>query len=99
VAVAVATSDGELIDRAFVTQGERRRALALQRKLSRAAKGSANRNKTRAALVELRARERRRRQDFCAKTAHQLAHAKPRSTDGLGFSRGVGMKKVPSELG
>jgi len=73
VAVAVATSDGELIDRAFVTEGERRRALALQRKLSRTAKGSANRNKARAALAELRARERCRRQDFCQKTAHQLA--------------------------
>jgi putative transposase len=74
VVVAVAASDGELIDRAFVTEGERRRALRLQRKLSRAVKGSANRSKTRAALAELRARERRRRQDFCQKTAHQLAH-------------------------
>jgi putative transposase len=74
VAVAVATSVGELLDRAFVTEGERRRALGLQRKLSRAANGSANRNKTRTNLAELRARERRRRQDFCQKTAHQLAH-------------------------
>jgi putative transposase len=75
VAVAVATSAGELLSRAFVTGGERRRALGLQRTLCRAARGSANRNKTRAALAELRARERRRRQDFCQKTAHQLAHA------------------------
>lgn len=74
VVVAVATSAGELIDRAFVTEGERRRAVALQRRLSRRAMGSANRNKTRAALAEMRARERRRRQDFCQKTAHQLAH-------------------------
>jgi putative transposase len=37
--------------------------------------GSANRNKTRAALAEVRARERHRRQDFCQKTAHRLAHA------------------------
>jgi putative transposase len=74
VAVAVATSSGELLDRAFTTPGERRRALRLQRKLSRAAKGSANRNKTRAALGKVRARERRRRQDFCQKTAHRLAH-------------------------
>jgi len=74
VVVAVATSAGELVDRAFVTEGERRRALRLQRKLSRAANGSANRNKTRTALAEVRARERRRRQDFCQKTAHQLAH-------------------------
>jgi putative transposase len=75
VAVAVATSAGELLDRAFVTEGERRRARGLQRKLSRAVAGSANRNKTRAALAEVRARERHRRQDFCQKTAHRLAHA------------------------
>ena len=36
VVVAVATSAGELLDRAFGTEGERRRAVALQRKLSRA---------------------------------------------------------------
>jgi putative transposase len=74
VVVAVATSADELLDRVFVTEGERRRALGLQRKLSRAAKGSANRIKVRAALAQVRARERRRRQDFCQKTAHQLAH-------------------------
>jgi putative transposase len=74
VVVAVATSDGDLLDRVFTTPGEQRRALRLQRKLSRAAKGSANRNKTRAALGALRARERRRRHDFCVKTARQLAH-------------------------
>jgi putative transposase len=74
VVVAVATSDGKLLDQVFTTAGEQRRALALQRKLSRTAKGSANRNKTREALGRVRARERRRRQDFCVKTAHQLAH-------------------------
>jgi putative transposase len=73
VAVAVATSAGDLFDREFSTPGEQRRALQLQRKLSRAAKGSANRNKTRQALGKVRARERRRRQDFCIKTAHRLA--------------------------
>jgi putative transposase len=72
VVVAVATSGGELLDRVFVTPGEQRRALQLQRKLSRTAKASANRNKTRAALGKVRARERGRRQDFCVKTAHQL---------------------------
>jgi putative transposase len=74
VAVAIATSSGDLLDPVFITSGERRRALRLQRKLSRAAKGSANRNKTRQALGKLRARERRRRQDFCVKAAQQLAH-------------------------
>jgi putative transposase len=74
VAVAVATSAGELLDQVFTTAGERRRAVRLQRKLSRAAKGSANRNKTRDALGKVRARERRRRQDFCVKTANKVAH-------------------------
>ncbi len=73
VAVAVATSAGDLLDQVFATPAEKRRAVRLQRKLSRAAKGSANRNKTRDALGKVRARERRRRQDFCVKTAHRLA--------------------------
>jgi putative transposase len=75
VVVAVATSAGGLFDQVFTTPGEQRRALRLQRKLSRAAKGSANRNKTRQALSRVRARERRRRQDFCVKTARRLAHS------------------------
>jgi putative transposase len=74
VVVAVATSAGDLFDRVFTTPSERRRALRLQRQLSRTAKSSANRNKTRQALGKIRARERRRRQDFCVKSAHQLAH-------------------------
>ncbi|WP_396935069.1 RNA-guided endonuclease InsQ/TnpB family protein [Mycolicibacterium sp.] len=75
VAVAVATSDGRLIDRKFTSAVEQARAVGLQRKLARAAKGSANRTKVRAALAKVRARERHRRQDFCAKTARQLANA------------------------
>ncbi|MCV7289173.1 transposase [Mycolicibacterium wolinskyi] len=73
VAVAVSTSDGELADREFVTAGERLRAAVLARRLSRA-KGAANRSKIRAELARLRARERHRRADFCAQTAHRLAH-------------------------
>jgi putative transposase len=73
VVVAVATSDGELCDRGFVAAGERRRAVRLQRRLSRCAKRSRNRDKTREALAVLRARERRRRRDFCAQAAHRLA--------------------------
>lgn len=75
VVTAIATSAGELIDRVFTTAGERRRVVALQRRLSRCAKRSANRDKTRAEVAVVRARERRRRQDFCAQTAHQLATA------------------------
>ncbi|HEX7322838.1 MAG TPA: transposase [Mycobacterium sp.] len=73
VMVAVATSDGELCDREFVTAGEARRALWLQRGLSRRAKRGRNRDKTRAALAVIRVRERRRRQDFCAQTTRRLA--------------------------
>jgi putative transposase len=75
VAVAVATSDGELRHREFLTVGERRRGVRLQRKLSRCAPRGGNRDQTRAALVVIRARERRRRADFCAQTAHQLTTA------------------------
>jgi putative transposase len=72
VAVAVATSAGDLFDQVFTTSGEQRRAVQLQRKLARAAKTSANRNKTRKALAKIRSRERRRRHDFCVQTAHRL---------------------------
>jgi putative transposase len=73
VAVAIATSDGVLTDRDFLTAGERRRALGLQRRLSRSAPHSRNRAKTRQALAVIRARERHRRHDFCSVTAHELA--------------------------
>ena len=73
VVVAVATSDGKLRNRGFLSDGERRRALQLQRRLSRADKHSRSRAKTRQALSKTRARERHRRQDFCARTAHELA--------------------------
>ena len=74
VVVAIATSDGGLKDREFTTAGERRRAVGLQRRLSRVAKHSRNRTKIGAALAEIRGRERRRRHDFCVQIAHQLAH-------------------------
>lgn len=75
VVVAIATSENQLVDRDFVSAGGQRRALRLQRRLARAARRGANRNRTRAALAQIRAREARRRQDFCAKTAHQLTEA------------------------
>lgn len=73
VVVAVATSAGDLLDQVFATQREKRRALRLQRTLSRAAKHSANRKKTCQRYAALRATEARRRQDFCVKTARMLA--------------------------
>lgn len=75
VAAAIATSDGNLLNRQFLTAGERRRAVTLQRRLSRAAKRGRNRDKARAALAAIRCRERRRRQDFNAQTAHRLTEA------------------------
>ena len=38
VVVAMATNDGELLDRELVTTGERRRVLRLQRQIARAAR-------------------------------------------------------------
>ena len=73
VVVAVATSTGDLLDQVFTTPSEKRRVLRLQRKLARAAKRSASRNKTRQRYGRLRAKEARRRQDFCRKTARALA--------------------------
>jgi putative transposase len=73
VAVAIATSDGTLHDRDTLTAGERRRTLQLQRRLSRAAKHSRNRNRTRAAISSIRTRERDRRKDFCNQVAHEIA--------------------------
>ena len=73
VVVAVTTSDGRLRDRAFLTEGERHRVLRLQRRLSRSAAHSRNRAKIRAVIRAIRAREHRRRRDFCAYTAHKLA--------------------------
>lgn len=75
VAVAIASSDGQLMDRQFLTSGERRRVMALQRRLSRCARSSRGREKTRDALASIRSRERRRRRDLCAQASHQIAAA------------------------
>lgn len=75
VAVAIATSSGGLIDRAFSSEGERLRAAVLQRRLSRCARRSVNRGKVRTRLAAVRERERHRRQDFCAQHAHQVTAA------------------------
>ncbi|OQZ92964.1 transposase [Mycobacterium alsense] len=72
VVVAIAASRGDLLNRRFVTVGEQQRRMALQRQLARTTTYSRNRNKIRTKLAGLRARERRRRQDFCAQTAHRL---------------------------
>ncbi len=75
VIVAVACSDGRTRNRAFTSDGERIRRRRLQQKLARQPKCSANRRKTRAALHELKLRERDRRKDFTAWTANRIATA------------------------
>ncbi|MEV2277175.1 transposase [Nocardiopsis sp. NPDC049922] len=72
VAVAVATSDGDLFDRAFQTPKEHERERRLRRTLSRQRKGSNNRARTKTALSTLTGRVRARRADFTAQTAHVL---------------------------
>jgi putative transposase len=79
VAVAVATSDGDLHDRAFVTPGETVRLRRLQQRLARSQRThgrnrrSKRRDAVRAQLGRLHARVRARRADFAAQTAVRLA--------------------------
>ncbi|MEV6930925.1 transposase [Dactylosporangium sp. NPDC051485] len=78
VAVAVATSDGDLHDRAFATPGEEGRLKRLQQRMSRSLRThggnrrSKRRDATRAQLGRLNARIRARRADFAAQTAVAL---------------------------
>lgn len=73
VRVAVATSDGALLDFTLFTTGEAGRARRLQQQLSRQkGRNSARRARTRAKLAALHARGRRRRSDFNAQTAVRL---------------------------
>lgn len=78
VAVAVATSDGRLRDRSFMTPREAERLRRLQQRLSRSLRvhgrnrASKRREATRRKLVALHARVRARRTDFAAWNAHRL---------------------------
>ncbi|WP_119726792.1 RNA-guided endonuclease InsQ/TnpB family protein [Thermomonospora amylolytica] len=72
VAVAVATSDGWMRDREFITLGEAVRLKRLQQQLARQRKGSARRSATKAKIGRLNARVRARRTDFVAWTANRL---------------------------
>lgn len=71
--MAIATSDGKLRDRQFLTVDEHRRVVGLQRKLCHSAAQCRSPAKTRKALGKIRRRERWRRGDFCAQVAHELA--------------------------
>ncbi|WP_460751154.1 RNA-guided endonuclease InsQ/TnpB family protein [Nocardiopsis oceani] len=72
VAVAVATSEGDLFDRTFQTPKEIERERRLRRQMARRRKGSNNRAKTKRALSRVTGRVRARRADFSAQTAHVL---------------------------
>ncbi|MGI5184266.1 RNA-guided endonuclease InsQ/TnpB family protein [Dactylosporangium sp. CA-152071] len=78
VAVAVATSDGGLHDRAFATPGETARLKRLQQRLSRSLRThgrnrrSNRRDAVRAQFGRLNSRIRARRADFAAQTAVRL---------------------------
>lgn len=72
VAIAVATSSGELHDRPFSTLGEDRRLKRVQRAISRRKRGSANRRKAVSSYALHSARLADRRRDFAAQVAHAL---------------------------
>jgi putative transposase len=74
VKVAVATSSGELLDRACWTEGEARRLLALERRKARQTKGSNRYRLTCRRIAQQHARARSRRDDFLHKTSAHLAN-------------------------
>lgn len=73
VANSIATSDGRMFHAPGFTSGEQTRFLALQRRLSRQQKGSANRDRTKAQLRGLRLRLADRRGDWIEQTTTALA--------------------------
>lgn len=73
VAHTVTTSDGAHLDMpVLASRGEAGRRLRLERKLARQQKGSRRRERTKAALAKLRAREADRRKDWIEKTTTAL---------------------------
>jgi putative transposase len=75
VAVAVATSEGDLLQAPRTSLGQRRRMRLLQRRLARQVKGSNRSIQTRLAIGRLRAKERDRRKDWIEKTSTRLVRA------------------------
>ncbi|WP_230395611.1 RNA-guided endonuclease InsQ/TnpB family protein [Plantactinospora alkalitolerans] len=81
VAVAVATSDGDLYDQQFATPGELRRIRRLNQRLARSLRvhgrnrRSGRRDAVRAELSRLNARIRSRRNDFATQTAVRLVRS------------------------
>jgi len=73
VAVSAALSTGELLRSPGLRPTEKARLRRLQRKLSRARRGSARRDRVKAAIAGLKARESDRRRDWVEKTSTSLA--------------------------
>ncbi|HZE32231.1 MAG TPA: transposase [Actinoallomurus sp.] len=74
VVVSAALSTGELLSVPGLRDGEAKRAERLQRSLARAKWGSNRRQRVKAAIARLKARETDRRKDWVEKTSSDLAH-------------------------
>ena len=73
VAVSAALSTGELLSVPGLTTRERQRLRRLERKLSRARRGSERRGRVRHAIARIRARETDRRKDWAEKASTDVA--------------------------
>ncbi|MEU4410785.1 transposase [Streptosporangium sp. NPDC023963] len=73
VTVSAALSTGELLTAPTLRGAEKKRLLRLQRKLAKAKRGSNRRDKVKAAIARLKARETDRRKDWVEKTSTDIA--------------------------
>lgn len=73
VANSAALSSGELLSVPGLREAEARRLLRLQRRLARARRGSNRRQKVKAAIARVKAREADRRKDWVEKTSTDVA--------------------------
>jgi putative transposase len=71
--VSAALSTGELLSVRSLTKAERTRLARLQRRLARSKRGSKRRQRTKATIARLKAREADRRKDWVEKTTTDLA--------------------------
>ncbi|MFC7264173.1 RNA-guided endonuclease InsQ/TnpB family protein [Streptomyces lutosisoli] len=72
VVTLAATSDGQFLDRGFITPGEAERYRRLQQQLARTRKGSKRRKACQGKMRAIMRRVRDRRQDFHARSACQI---------------------------
>jgi transposase len=73
VTVSAALSTGEMLTVPDLTRGEKRRLKRLERKLSRAKRGSVRRGKVKVQAARLKARERDRRKDWAEQKSTSIA--------------------------